>query len=873
MAVDRALVELWSRADGHSLRELLDQAARQGDDVTETRALLACLAEAGLLLREPALPTPPAPAHREGPLVSVILIGFNSLVHLAPCLEALAAQSYSPIEIHFEDNDSQDGSLGWMRATHPEVHATGCPRRMGLAEAINFAVTETRGVYLLLLNPDVRLDPFAVSEMVAVAEREPRCAAAAAKLRLAWAPAFLNGIGNSVSAAGWGSDSGLGHLDLGQFDHWREIPSACFAAALISRQAWQAAGPLDEGFPLYYEDSEWCYRARLLGWSILAAPRALGWHAFGAQPPTGMLSRMSPEKLGHVTYGRLRFAAKLLGRRGRARFITAYAAEDMLGAARALAGGHLGEVRARIAAWRRFLNDQQAIRHVRQRLHRERAVAEDRLLSRPKFIPPPRVWRGMPELTSDLMLKDYLPHIKACRQPALPEWWGNSDRPHLLLVSPDVVGSTMAGPGLRYANLALTLQSEADVVLAAPTGSESPSAHVPLVLYAEDDTHDLRRAAEQAEVVLLTAPSLARFPFLAPSRVRLVGDLYDPFFVENLHLYQEQPAGDQEALHRQAMGVAASLLRRGDFFICGSERQRDFWLGMLSSEGRLSPRTTAADPTLRGLIDVVGMGVSPRAPRASRVLRGVHPAFGNDNPIVLWGGGLWDWLDPLTLVRAWPRVLAQRPLGRLVFLGARHPNPRVPVPRMAEQVRRAAQETGELERSIYFLDWLPREAYEGLLLEANVGAVLHPQHLETHLALRTRVFDFIWARLPVLISDGDVMSDLVRAHRVGEVVPGGDDAATAEALLRLFDRPRADCAHDFDALHAGLQWERVVAPLRRYVAEGRPAPDRDVSGRASGGGVSLLRARLARGRFILRTEGLASLVHRAARHLRWRLSR
>jgi hypothetical protein len=70
-----------------------------------------------------------------------------------------------------------------------------------------------------------------------------------------------------------------------------------------------------------------------------------------------------------------------------------------------------------------------------------------------------------------------------------------------------------------------------------------------------------------------------------------------------------------------------------------------------------------------------------------------------------------------------------------------------------------------------------------------------------------------------------------------------------------------------------LPWAQVVAPLRRYIQEGGPAPDRDQPGRNRSGGLPMWRARLARGRYIWRTEGFATLVHRLARHVRWRLLR
>ncbi len=101
----------------------------------------------------------------------------------------------------------------------------------------------------------------------------------------------------------------------------------------------------------------------------------------------------------------------------------------------------------------------------------------------------------------------------------------------------------------------------------------------------------------------------------------------------------------------------------GDYFLCGNERQRDYWLGILTANGRINPRTFNQDPTLLSLIDIVGVGIPDREPVHTDglcprpLLRGIHPIIPDDAKIVLWGGGIWNWLDPLTLINAWPQVL------------------------------------------------------------------------------------------------------------------------------------------------------------------------------------------------------------------------
>ncbi len=131
-------------------------------------------------------------------------------------------QNYTPVEIIVVDNASIDGTADWMRENYPAVVLFELTKICSLAKALNMGIQNAAGEFIVLLNPDVKLDNDAIKQMVKVACENPSCAAVAAKLNLLWAPAFLNGLGNMVGAFAWGSDIGLGHLDLGQFDHWRE---------------------------------------------------------------------------------------------------------------------------------------------------------------------------------------------------------------------------------------------------------------------------------------------------------------------------------------------------------------------------------------------------------------------------------------------------------------------------------------------------------------------------------------------------------------------------------------------------------------------------------------------------------------------------
>jgi GT2 family glycosyltransferase len=867
------MLSLWQRAQGKTLKQIL--ADSPGDEKVQqtVRAGLACLCQAGLLIRQPGPPPASAPPALSGPLVSVIIVGHNSRTWLETCLASLAAQTYSPTEIVYVDNASSDDTLTWLGSTTPQARVLHLDSLQPFACAVNLGIAQAAGAYFLLLNPDVRLEADTISHLVAVAKKGSN-AIVVPKLHLMLAPGFLNGLGNSASPSRPGTDTALGNLDFGQFDNWTEVASACFAAVLISRAAWEQVGPLDEAFEMYFEDVEWSYRARLLGLHISLASQALIYHALGSRSTLFASPGLSPRKQRNTTYGQLRFFAKIAGR-AYPRYLTLNLLFELSGLCRSLLHLDRAGIAARLQGWLDFWRDLPALRRSNKLLRKASQVSDRQLFALQREYPQPLVWHGLPELTWDLVSSHYLPILQARKTQPVPEF--TPSHPRLLIVSHDIVAEKMAGPGMRYLEIARTLSTELEVTLAAPA---SPNLQVPGVRlegYTLERSSSLQRLVDENDILLISSYILEKFPFLRSVSQRLVIDLYDPFVLENLYYYQKEPRAVQENLNSHSVQLTNQLARLGDFFICGNERQRDYWLGVLTANGRTNPAVFSQDDSLRSLIDVVGMGIPSQPPQTRPLLRGQHPQIPLEARIVLWGGGIWDWLDPLTLVRAWPAVLARHQQARLIFLGTRHPNPLVPAHAMANRTQQLAAEIGEKDRTILFFDWTSYADREALLAEADIGVMLHPLHIETRFAIRTRMLDYLWARLPVLITCGDVTSEWVQQHGIGQVIPPFDEAAAAGALGDLLDQPKSAMAANYDALHELYRWPRVVQPLLEYCLHGTAAPDHPR--RRGDSNATDMPSRLpwhwrfSRAWYILRHEGLSALLHRLGRYIQWRILR
>lgn len=400
----------------------------------------------------------------------------------------------------------------------------------------------------------------------------------------------------------------------------------------------------------------------------------------------------------------------------------------------------------------------------------------------------------------------------------------------------------MAGPGIRACELARVLSMTMDVRVASLASVEP--VDFPFEIVAAHRTK-LIRHVDWADVLVVQGFVLALNPWLAKTNKVIVADLYDPMHFEHL---EDARSLELRAATREVDQTLAALtgqLRRADFFICASEKQRDMWLGHLAAVGRINPFTYAADDTLRNLIDVVPFGISDEkmSPTAHGI-KGVVDGISADDKVVLWGGGVYNWFDPLSLIRAMAKIATKRnrdttsgkrePNARLFFLGVAHPNPDVAALDMVTRARSLSDELGLTGTTVFFNEmWVPYAERANYLADADLGVSTHLEHLETAFSFRTRILDYLWAGLPVVSTAGDAFADIIESSGAGIIVPERDVDALSDALeTLLFTKVGATAAKAAHELSTSFLWSTVAKPLVDFCESATPAADRAVRRRA-----------------------------------------
>ena len=273
-------------------------------------------------------------------------------------------------------------------------------------------------------------------------------------------------------------------------------------------------------------------------------------------------------------------------------------------------------------------------------------------------------------------------------------------------------------------------------------------------------TSVVRELLAGSDAIVLQGPVSDWYPEILASDVPIAVDLYDPMNLEAL----ESRNADQ--LVPYTTQLLRAQVARGDFFFCASERQRDYWIGMLAGAGRVTSAAYRADPDLRQLVDVVPFGIPDEPPRRTRAGRARRRRRHRRRRSALH--------------------LERRALG-LVRAGALHPRDRhrtrdrcrtsaptswacaIHAPR-SSRARRAAPShsptsSGCATRTSSSTTGRRTTTRQNVYLDATAAVSFHRAHLETRFSFRTRILDCIWASLPIVCSSGDVLADLVRNER------------------------------------------------------------------------------------------------------------
>lgn len=761
--------------------------------------------------------------------VSVVVLNFNGKHFLEDCLTSLEAQNYPAdrFEVVFVDNGSSDDSVAFVRGRWPKVRVLSLEQNLGFAGGINAGVKAAKGEYVALINNDAKAHPDWLKQGLA-GFKTIDVAMVASKI-LTLDGKTIDFAGGALSFYGHGFKVGVNEPDDGRYDRPGETLFASGCGLFMPQALFLQVGGFDDSYFAFFEDVDLGWRLWALGYRVLYQPASVVYHRHhGTAEALGHeRERFLLERNALMTIMKNYQGATLDKILGPALMLTLergmiYSEIDRVkyNLARKTSGEQLGDEKVSALTMAHVLAVSEVVRNLPAIMQKREMVQQVRLRTDSEilalFLRPltpnvdhPDFSRAFQDVISELKVEKLIHR-----------------RTKVLLITGDTVSSKMAGPAIRAWEMSAELARKHEVrMLVRKTADIRPKTFVLDVVSRNTiDDH-----LEWADVVVFQGFIMHEFPSIEYCGKVLVADVYDPFHLENLEMFREDEHEKRLNIAGSDLEVINTQLRISDFFICASEKQRDFWLGQLAGIGRLNPHVYDRDPTLRSLIDVVPFGISSDPPLHKRkVLKGVIPGISEGDKVILWGGGIYNWFDPLTLIRAVGRVAEEHPEVKLFFMGLAHPNPDVPEMRMATHARNLAAELGLEGRHVFFnKGWVPYEERASYLLECDIGVSCHLEHIETTYSYRTRVLDYFWAELPVIVTRGDALSQLVEERSLGLTVEPGDLEGFASAIIRMFEDEELarECKLNVSKLRPELSWNQIIRPLDNFCSEPTRAAD------------------------------------------------
>jgi len=218
----------------------------------------------------------PRPAH-----VVAVILNTNRRADTLACLESLARSQVLRPGILVLDNASTDGSVEAIRAMFPDVEIHPLAQNLGYAGNNNVGIRRALAMgaeWVLLLNEDVVVDANALRAMLEAAGGRANVGFVGPMVYHYDEPEIIQSAGGRLGPGWQAIHVGQNTVDRGEFASPRSVEWVSGCALLARREMIESVGALDERFFYYWEETEWCLRARELGWDVLFVPMARVWH-------------------------------------------------------------------------------------------------------------------------------------------------------------------------------------------------------------------------------------------------------------------------------------------------------------------------------------------------------------------------------------------------------------------------------------------------------------------------------------------------------------------------------------------------------------------------------------------------------------------
>jgi len=373
----------------------------------------------------------------------------------------------------------------------------------------------------------------------------------------------------------------------------------------------------------------------------------------------------------------------------------------------------------------------------------------------------------------------------------------------VVLISSHPVSSRMAGPGIRYYKFAESLSKEFETILLIPNESDIKAKGFEMMKLSSSRWKEIKKYD-----FLITQGYRIPLRILSSFDGKRVIDLYTPMVVEYQEHIKNLGRLKRSVKYGRVILKTYLLMRISDAFLCANERQVLFYKGLLKAWN------IKEKPFL-----VVPSGIDENEPEKKDYLK-IAGFRKGDEPVFVWNGGIWRWLDPFTPLRAIKELRKEGIEAKILFLGKKTPVKEEEGIEIGDDVVREAERLSISGEVVFAEEWVRYENCVKFVASSTGGICAFYKTLETEISFRTRFLDCLSAITPVIWTEGDYFSELIRSQELGFVVSPQDFLEMKEAMKSLMEEEVQNKMRErIREFRKNFFWKEVIKPLLKFLKQ------------------------------------------------------
>lgn len=215
------------------------------------------------------------------PKISIIIVNYNQVKITIDCLDSLSKIAYPNYEIILVDNNSQDDSIKKIKEKYPKIKLIEIQENSGFTGGNNTGLKSANGDFILLLNNDTKVKPNFLEPLVEDMLSDSKLGIIQSKILVMDNPRFLDNVVSYQTVTGFLYHQGYLDKDGPKYSNFLYSFSAKGACILIRKEVLKLE-LFDDDYFAYFEETDLCWRAWLLGFKVGFEPRSIIYHKMGA---------------------------------------------------------------------------------------------------------------------------------------------------------------------------------------------------------------------------------------------------------------------------------------------------------------------------------------------------------------------------------------------------------------------------------------------------------------------------------------------------------------------------------------------------------------------------------------------------------------